>query len=154
MLLDIYVLAAERSKEIFDHFTNSWLRGFIEVANEYEFPQYSGKPEAVYSTFRELVDRLINAPQEPHSIYWRAANGGAVRSGMVFFTLDGKMIVGLSIDSDDAKQISHYLQELADTVGGSAGYSALEEPPPETLEDFLDAVARASSPKLNEGQII
>ncbi len=154
MLIDIYVLASERSNEIFDLFINSWMRGFIEVADEYEFPQYSEKPQAVYSTYKKLVNKLMDAPQEPHSIYWRAPNKDIVKGGMVFFTSDCAMIVGVSIDSTDMKQISRYLKKIADTVGGSAGYCAFEEPPPETVKEFLDAVMLSNYPKLIDGQIV
>lgn len=154
MLTDIYILASERSIAVAKKFITTWLSGFNESASEYSFPQYSSKPEAVYSSVDKLLNILMKASNEPHSIYWNNPKNDSVRSGMLFFTFDGAMIAGLSVATEDAKEIVQYMKELADTIGGQFGYKAFEEPPPETVTEFIELTKAMPGPKLIKGSII
>ncbi len=154
MVIDLYVLTSERSTAVAKQFINNWLVDFNESASEYEFPQYSVKPTVIFSSVVELIEKLIANPNEPHSIYWSNPKQETLRSGMLFFTNDGAMIAGVTLAEDDVLEIAHYLQELGKTVGGQFGYTTFEEPPPETIGEFIDKVKASSPPKLFKGSLV
>jgi len=95
MLTDLYVLASERSTLVAKHFKDTWLADFDEAASEYEFPQYADEPLVVYSSATDLIEKLIKNPNETHSIYCNNPRKDSVSSGMLFFTSDGSIIVGI-----------------------------------------------------------
>ncbi|MCB0374398.1 MAG: hypothetical protein KDD04_00610 [Sinomicrobium sp.] len=160
MEIDLYVLTLERSNEIASEFINTWLANFSELASEYEFPQYSSKPNFIFSSAVELIEQLVANPNEPHAIYWKNPNfwnnpkAEILKTGMLFFTEDGAMIAGLTLVLTETLEIARYLQELGKTIWGNFGYTTFEEPPPITVKEFIRNVNVASSPKLFEGSLI
>ena len=153
MLTDLYVLASERSTLVAKNFKNIWLADFDEAASEYEFPQYTDEPLGVYSSATDLIEKLIKNPNEPYSIYWNNPQNGSVSNGMLFFTSDGRLIIGISVKTDKPGEIANYLQKLSKAVHGKFGYSAFEEPPPDTVQDFVDLVKASALPKIVEGSL-
>lgn len=153
-MTDVYVLASERSTAIAKRFIDTWVSDFDETASEYEFPQYSDKPFVVYSSPTELIQKLVEVSNEPHSIYWNNPKSDILMNGMLFFTKDGAMIAGVTVNTDDFEEIARYLKELSKIVGGRFGYAVFEEPPVETVKEFIDAVKAMPTPKLFEGSLI
>jgi len=43
-LMDLYVLASERTEALSRVFIERWAKGFEPAADEYEFPQYADHP--------------------------------------------------------------------------------------------------------------
>lgn len=154
MLTDIYILAAERTLATAKRFMDAWTHGLTPNASEYEFPQYSDNPSSVYSSPLELISALIQAPAEAHAIYWNNPTQNHVRTAMLFFTADGSMIVGLSVDSDQQRVLEDSIERLAVCLEARAGYCAYEEPPPDTRQEFIDNARRAAPPKIVDGALI
>lgn len=153
MLTDIYVVAAGRSLEVARRFADQWLGQFKESAVEYEFPQYSENPESVYNSPFALIEKLVDHPKEPHAIYWENTGPDHIRNAMLFFSVDGLMIAGLTVRTREPHRLAYYLQALGESVGGQDGYYTFEEPPPEDAEEFQDAVNRSPVPRLRAGSI-
>ncbi|QRK10992.1 hypothetical protein JQX13_13525 [Archangium violaceum] len=147
-MTDIYILAAERSFEAASRFMDEWTQGFEPAASEYEFPQHADKPAFVYSSAVDLIKTLVKTPAEPHGLYWNNPARGNVRTAMLFFTTDGAMIAGLSVEGDQPPFLEETLRRLALTVSGREGYCAFETPPPDTLREFVDNARQAPPPKL------
>ena len=85
MFVDIHVLASERSTVMAQRFIDIWLANFNEAAIEYEFPKYSDQPLAVFLSATDLIKKLIETPEEPHSIYWNNPKDNIIRSGAFCF---------------------------------------------------------------------
>ncbi len=148
MVQDVYALAPERTEDTADRFRSAWLRGFRETADEYEVPRNSDQPEAVYTSVDDLIRMLVTSPAEGHAVYWRNDQPGSIRTGMLFFTTDGGLIVGLGLDDEDGDAGRQALSRLAATVGAVHGYATFEEPPPDTTPEFL---ARARTAAVHIG---
>jgi hypothetical protein len=148
MLLDLYALAPARTEAISNQFRSTWLRRFKESADDYEVPQYADNPDVIYTSVDDLIRKLVASPMETHAIYWRNSQPGPIRHGMLFFTKDGSMIVGLSVDEERSDHAKQLLCELATTIGAVHGYATIEEPPPDRTAEFL---ARARSASIRIG---
>lgn len=148
---DVYVLSEARTGDGVQRFTTDWLHGFVPVAEDYEFPRWSDEPVRVYDSVDELIDVLLERTSEPYGIYWRNGGEGSVTAGMLFFTTDGGMIAGLTVEGDQSEAITH-LDRLAKTIGGKYGYLTAEEPPPDTAAEFVE-LARSARPALVDGLI-
>jgi hypothetical protein len=144
MGLEVYALAPQRSEAVSDIFRSAWLDGFEESADEYEVPENSDRPEAIYTSVDDLIQRLVATPAEGYSVYWHNLRPGRIRSGMLMFTTDGALVVGLSIAGEDAGEAARVLSELARTVGAEHGYVTSDERPPDTARDFLVRTPRAA----------
>lgn len=153
MLYDVYVLASERTISYAEKFISAWTYGFEAAAEEYEFPQYAKAPEIIFSTASQLIERLILNSQQPHAIYWHNSNEGDTRDAMLFFTTDGGMIVGLSVEVDKREDARKFLEALAADVDGEFGMVMLEQPPADSAEEFIREVADWPSPKLFRSKI-
>jgi hypothetical protein len=134
--LDLYALAGERSREAVRRFRDQWLTGFEESAVDYEFPQYSDRPDTVYSSPWELIDRLLAEPAQAHSLYWRNPSPGHVQHAMLFFTTDGALIAGLTVATSDLELAGMTLRRLAATVDARFGYATWEQPPLDRASEF------------------
>ena len=137
--------------ETVERFTREWLGGFVPTANDYELPRYASDPTVVYDSADELIDVLLERPDEPHGIYWENTGDGPVSTAMLFFTSDGGMIIGLTVSGDQNTALQ-YLDRLAKTVEARFGYITGEEPPPDYAAEFID-LARRARPALVDGLI-
>lgn len=158
-IMDLYVLANSRTLEIVENFRGKWLNDFDEATTEYSFPQYSLKPVASYSCAQNLIEKLIDNPMEPSSIYWNNPNFNKnkienIHSAMLFFTRDNALVVGIAIDIESAGEIVNYLDALSKTVNGQYGYIVFEYPPPDTSTEFIEIARNATPPKLVNGKLI
>lgn len=138
--IDAYVLCPSRDAGAIERFLRTWAGDLDEVADRYELPQYSDAPRAVYRRARDLIGALVADPGEAHAIYWRNPGGGEVRRAMLYFTDDGGLIAGLSVQGDGAATLG----ALGKSVGAAVGYLTSEDPPAGTVEDFRDRAASAA----------
>ncbi len=148
-MIDLYVLARERSHVVIDTFLQRWTRGAAEAAADYEFPQYAESPTHVFKQPSELIQMLLKHGDEPHAIYWTHSRG-PVLSSMLFFSTDGALFAGLSVDGTSDEVLAAF-QALALSVDAKFGYCTADEPPPETIEEFQATARRATRPKLVAG---
>jgi hypothetical protein len=144
---DLYALAGERSYEVVKRFRDRWLTSLEPAAEEHEFPRYSDRPDAVYMSPWELIDRLLAAPEQPHSLYWSNRGPGEELHAMLFFTTDGGLIAGLTVQTDDPARATTTLRQLAQSVDARYGYATGEQPPPDTTSEF-EAIARTAEIQL------
>ena len=144
---DLYALAGERSYEVVKRFRDRWLTSLEPSAEEYEFPRYSDRPDAVYRSPWELIDRLLAAPEQPHSLYWSNRGSGGELHAMLFFTADRGLIAGLTVETDDPDRAATTLRKLAQSVDARYGYATGEQPPPDTTSEFK-AIARTAEIQL------
>src|SRR4051812_36193423 len=151
--MDVYVLAAERSAETAARFADRWLEGLELFAEEIEVPQYAQEPEALFDTPEEAIDWLLDRPDEPHALYWRNPQDGEVAYAMLFFTVDGGLIVGLTGQEGGAAPADR-LQRLVAPVGGTDGYVAFESPPADSAAEFRRVAAAADPPRLVAGELV
>lgn|SRR5262249_14405856 len=121
--------------------------GFEESAIEYEFPRFADRPDAVYNSPWELIERLLAEPSQPHSLYWMNPRGGHVLHGMLFFTADAGLIAGLTVSTEDLDVAEKTLRELAQSVDARYGYALGDSPPPDTASEFK-AEARSTNPEI------
>ena len=144
--LDLYALAGERSREVVGRFRDQWLTGFEESAAEYEFPRFADRPDAVYDSPWDLIDRLLADPTQPHSLYWRNPRSGPVLHAMLFFTTDGSLIAGLTVATEDQDRAGAMLRQLAGSVEARYGYALAEAPPPDSASEFRTKALREGLP--------
>jgi hypothetical protein len=129
---DVYVLSAKRSKADVLHFLDRFLPARTELAEEYLVPQYADRPQACFDTAEQLLDHLHAHPDQAHAVYWASVSPGDPRYAMVFPTVDGQMVYGLSVERDGRK----FLADLKVHLESSKGYIDFENPPPDNAADF------------------
>lgn len=122
-------------------FRDRWLTSADPSQDEYWFPEHCDRPEAVYSSPWELIDRLLAAPEQPYAVYWHDRSEPVQPA--LFFTTDGGLIATLALAITDPHVAGNTLRQLAESVDADYGYVLWEEPPPDTASEFK-ATARAS----------
>jgi hypothetical protein len=139
-LADCYVLVKSPSKKRVEEFLAHFMPRRWPLADEYEMPQYSDKPEEVFRTSGEALSYLEEHPNQGHALYWQNQDSEEPRCGMIFPTTDGQMIYGLSCRADDEGTPGRILDAMKHFLQADIGYIAFEEPPPETTQEFMDRV--------------
>ena len=139
---DCYVLVPYRTKGFIHSFLDHFIPDWVESAEEYEIPQYSGDPIAVFESASGLIDYLVKKPDEHHSIYWRNTGKSEIRGAMCFFTNDGYVIAGLYCETTfpDTTIEDNLLFDLKKFCKSDSGFITYEEPPPQNAIDFLKRV--------------
>ena len=130
---DVYCLAPARTGGTVGSFLERYAPAREAAADEYELPQYADEPDRVFSSVDQIIAHCVSHPTEPYSIYWRCLNEGDPAHAMAFFTLDGAVILGLSV-RDHAPA---WLDNMKSAIGGTAGWIGFETPPPDTAGEFL-----------------
>ncbi len=134
---DIYVISERRDSNSVEEFLNEFLPCRDEAANEYEFPQYSGNAEIIFSSVEDALNKCIDEPDLDYRIYWRALSEKKPEHAMVFFLADGYVIYGLSTDDAYPEYVSELLSKLQSFLGSTLGYIGHEaSPDAESLEQF------------------
>jgi len=135
---DIYSLVESRDKTLVRAFLDNFLPNREEAADEYEVPQYSENPSIVYKNAEELIEYMNNNSNEVHAIYWRSLSDGDPKDAMVFYTSDGCMILGLSIEDEEKEQ--YYLRKLMSFTNSDISGIAYEQAPPDTKSEFKEFI--------------
>jgi hypothetical protein len=137
---DCYVLVNSRSKSRVEEFLVHFLPERRSSADEFEIPQYSDAPDRVFHSAEEALSYLEKSPSEGHALYWANKSSGEPRRAMVFPTVDGQMIFGISCDSHAEGKADKMLEKMKELLRSSCGYIAYEEPPPRSAEEFISIV--------------
>ena len=154
MMYDVYVIVANKSKEVTDRFLGNWLSDFQETADEYEYPQYEDNSKILFKDAKKLISYLLNMPGSSYSLYWNNKNlKGEVANGMLFFNQDGSLILGISVIVEDSLKLKIYLEELGKEFGADYGFVNVENPPPESLKEFISELKDSNFIKLIKGKI-
>ena len=134
LLADIYVLALSRTRAQIELFRDKFLQGFYEAAREYRFPQLCDEPSWISRDVNYVVDVLVRERGQHYNIYWNnPTRTDDIRNGILSFTSDAGLIVGLSVPVEKANQ---YLDRLKNYMQSTIGCVLLESPPPETAAEF------------------
>jgi hypothetical protein len=131
---DIYALASKHSEQSITEFLDHFLPERVESADEYEIPQYSDAPAAVYTKASDLIRHCCDNPHEVHTVYWRSEN--QPEHAMVFFLGDGGLIFGVSTPAEDHNRIDLVADDLGRFLKSEEVIVTYEDLPPETSEDF------------------
>lgn len=119
-------------------FLDHFLPRRTESADDYSVPSHGGRAEAHFDDAADLLSHLERHPNQSHAIYWTSEAPGDPRCAMVFPTVDGRMIFGLSVAANPVQ----FLSDLMNFLNSSEGYVDFEAPPPENAAEFADAVRR------------
>jgi len=133
-MADIYALANERTERTIRDFLAQFLPSPIEIASEYEIPQYSRTPHTVFSIASELIRYCCEKQCETHSIYWRSDS--VPENGMAFFLSDGGLVLGVSTQADNFARVDFVAAELGRFLGTEEVIVMYEDLPPETIDEF------------------
>ena len=120
-------------------FLDSFVPKREQSAVDYEFPQYSEQPTSVFESASAAIQHCEAYPDAAQSFYFRNL-GEAPAHGMLFFTADRGLILGLAVD----EQQDDWLLRLKEHAGSSIGYIAFEEPPKDTVAEFEQRAAASS----------
>ncbi|MEZ6141869.1 MAG: hypothetical protein R3B84_14955 [Zavarzinella sp.] len=158
---DIYVLAPERSAQFALQFLDLFLPERQASAADYPFPQYADVPSVILT---KPVDAFTYAEEHTHekqAMYFQNTNAGDPIHGMVFFTGDGGMILGISVPAEqddrelEAFKINYWLNKLREATTATEGYALHESYPAyDTVTEFLNQVDLVTKPKLQDGRIL
>ncbi len=172
-LTDIYVLASKRSRSLVEKFQSVWMVGFVESADEYYWPSAANydqeKPTEIFHTAAPLLKKLLENPTEEYGIYWRNERDEMLTHGMMFFTSDGGLIMGLSLayeisldgvlelgTMESPSPLTKTFVQLAESVEAKFGYTLVEQPPAfsKTEEFIAESQTYALAPRLVDGVLI
>lgn len=141
MTLDFYLLVETRSTDKALSFLDKFLPNRKVASIDFPFPQYADRPSNTFVDPLELMDYLSIRSSDSYSIYWNNIEEEHLFSNaMLFYTDDGKLIFGLSFDSElpiPEEKVS-VLQEVIQFLDPQKYCLTAEEPPPENSVDFLE----------------
>jgi hypothetical protein len=146
--VEVYVLLDVRSCAVAGDFLDEYLPYRESTANNFPFPEFVNEPETVFTSPDDLMRHLENNPQRSYSLYWNASKPGRVSQAMIFYTIDGAMILGIAGRFDVPQAV---LQQLAQTYGAKYGYLTSEECPPSTKSEFMRISTESTLPSLVNG---
>lgn len=135
---DIYVLVDDRKVELIQDFLEHFIPDHREMADEYEIPQYADHPDMLFHKAIELMKHCEGHTDVPHAIYWFNNQKEDPKDAMVFYTDDGKMILGLSIEDEQRDQ--EWLEKLKAFSKSDRGCILIENPPPENSKEFMKLI--------------
>jgi len=147
---EIYILSKDRTMSTAQIFLDSFLPERFSLTEEYPYPQYSDTPEIIFENRNELIQKLVTNSNEPYSLYWDVVDSEVI-NGMIFFTKDGGMIVGLAVAQNKDE---YFLKSISEAVGGEFGYISFDSPPPETQDEFITLCKDTDQAKLFLGKFI
>lgn len=109
-------------------FLDQFLPNRQPVNEEYPVPESQDPPGFVFQT-----DLETNA-SEPYALYWNDASPSQYDQAMLFYTRDGKIIMGLSCEESVLEEKYRQLREYSGSQWILYGW---EQHPPDSSEAFL-----------------
>lgn len=141
---DIYVIKKTRSKHIALGFVNHFLPLRKESGRTGELLENEEESIKRRWSIERLLSYLEGHRYVEYAIYWRNTDEHNLnRHGMLFYTSDGCMILGISRDSfglDNTKNELACLKEMQQYLKTTDGYITYECPPEESYELFMEKV--------------
>ena len=156
-LNDIYVLSPVRTADAAFRFLDAILPNRQSTCDEFSFPDLADVPETVIEGADAAIGYAAKHPSEAHRVYFLNSMPADPRVGMVVFTGDGGMVLGVSIDAwpDDRQReeesISTWLLNLQRVTRARVGYALLESlAPSNTVEEFAGAFRHGVAAEVGE----
>ncbi|MEZ5987332.1 MAG: hypothetical protein R3B94_15405 [Hyphomonas sp.] len=138
MQKEVYALSTRRAAIDVQKFLDDFLPHRRELAGEYPVPQYSEKPNYVFSYVGDLLSFLESHQTDSYSVYWEATDSvSPIEQAMAFFTTDGYLIYGVVVDEALAAEYSRTLKVY---LGAAVGVIDEEHVPPDTGAEFIQYV--------------
>ncbi|WP_143305307.1 hypothetical protein [Chitinophaga vietnamensis] len=137
--IDSYFLIDTREKDQIFKVVNTFVPEWEKTADDFPIPLYSEEPTRIFESVDELFTYLETHKNEVYSIYLKNLNEvDAIRYIMIFYTDDGKAIVGFStpgrvVESETA--ISLY-KTLKHFLNAEISCMTIEESPPDNSVEF------------------
>jgi|GEM_PF-3449116 len=147
---EIYVLCRTRSKLIANVFLDSFGKSRTQVAEEYPYPEFADEPEITFKNPSELIDRLESDCDSSYSVYWDCHSADEPEQVMLFFTSDGRMIVGIG---GPRNSIETELLKIIAIVDGEYGYVTSGSCPPDSCDEFAEIAKASTLPNVVEGRL-
>ena len=147
---EIYVLCRNRSKATADRFLNAFGTSRTQVAEEYPYPEFVPAPETTYINPSDLIERLEIDHDSSYSLYWNCHSEAEPDQVMLFFTREGRMIVGIG---GPKGPIQSELEKIADLVGGEYGYVTSGSCPPDSRKEFVEIATASTLPCIVQGRL-
>ncbi len=132
-------------------FLDYFLKKRKEVADSYEFPQYSSDPVKIYKDYKQLIEFLSCNKNETYSMYWKKEGDGDVNMCMLFFTEDGCMITGIVVKNEG---YDFWFEKLIEITNANYGYINSESPPPSTAKEFIRLCENSNATRLVDGELV
>ncbi len=129
---DIYIIKNSRNKTEIESFNRKFLINYIELAKEYEIPQYSENPSLVLQNSEELLSYCELNTKINYAVYWSSTKNNL--KSEIFYTLDGYTIFGLSTENEN--ECNFLFEEMSKFLGCDFGYITIESPAPFSLDSF------------------
>ena len=144
--LDIYVISRARDRETIERFLSAYVdRAASEDRGDEELMMLaldsSGQPSSgddwdwePSMSLTYIVDRGLQLPHRAFSVALKTLDA-SLAGATLAFDVDNQVIFGISMDDESAKagnleRAKSVLHEMAQTLGATHGFIAVEEPPP------------------------
>jgi hypothetical protein len=148
MTVEVYSILKGRRADSACDFLARFLVQKTPSQVDYPVPHFSDAPEQVFTREEEVFEYLERNPCEAYSFYWNEGDSKSpIDQGMLFYTKDAMMILGLDVDPD-LEVALRYTRELRDFSGCDAILYRLESPPPNFGWEF-EGLARSEKPDLS-----
>jgi hypothetical protein len=141
-LIDIYALAPERSQALV-HRLHRFLPHRERAAADYWVKLGNIDPAAVFQTPEDMAQFCEAHPEAESRAYWNSCAAGDPRAAHVFFLDDGRLVLGLSVATEDESEWDRWLEQLMSFAGAEYGYWDGECPPKDTVAEFVAVSKRA-----------
>ena len=146
---EIYVLCRNRSKAIADVFLEAFGKSRTQVAVDYPYPEFADEPQITFDNPSALLEQLEADPTSSYSVYWDCHATDEPRQVMLFFTSEGRMIVGVG---GPRGSIEDELQKISSLVRGEFAYVTSGSCPPDSSKEFAEIAIASSLPSVVEGR--
>jgi hypothetical protein len=153
---DIYVLAKERSRRIYDILACDWVGTCIPLQDTYDIVDETTGESGPDLTLEEYLQQMLSNPTLSGVIYWQygsqADKEKNVPRPQLFFNSDGGMIVGCAVTEMEDTEFASLLLRLAQRFDSDYGYIVCENPPELSTREFIQ-VCEYSDLTIFHGQL-
>jgi len=139
--IDSYYLIENRTQILIFEFLEKYLPNAIEASDEYPVPWFAESPVNILFNIDDILKYLENNIYSEYAIYWRNRKEDSdIKHFMIFFTDDGKMIFGVSINGEEPNTAVsiNVFKELSEFLNTKTGCITVEEPPPTNSIEFIE----------------
>jgi hypothetical protein len=160
---DIYILLNGRSRNLIESFLNRFIPGGVANLDEFVIPELSLNPRLTFDSLADLIDYLSEDGTEEYYISWYNSDQSGPEIGLVAFTRDGGAIAGLRFSMESVASevlrvippvVVNTLREMGEFTASKFGCVLKEEPPPDTVEEFVEICQVSAPPKIVDGVFV
>ena len=139
--IDCYTLVKRRDKKTAIDFLDAFLPERRAHLAEHHLPRDAEPAEVVLYSDEAAMEYLEVHPDEPYVVYTVTTGGGEPSWGMIGYTRDGSVVLGLSIKEDAPETAARLFDQLKAFAGTDHGFCGVEVAPPESEAEYEEEVA-------------